>query len=633
MLPTENVMAGPQGEALASYIQAKQAASPIRTFRNMNHTQPPPRTAATQPESALGFQPRNRDAWRVLGRLITLTLILLLPQINQGLNGFFQRISTSASERDRRASQIPAPLHVAGNQLLNSVNRPVLLRGANRSGTEYACINGPRVSDGPSDVQSLQAMRAWGLNAVRVPLNEDCWLGINGVAIGGAVYRIEVKRFVLRILAAKMYPIIDLHISAPGGRKAVSQQSMPDEDHALAFWRSVGRTFGHNDAVIFDLFNEPFPLHNAGSIAAWQCWRNGCVETAEGSLPYRAAGMQSLVNAVRSSGATNVLMLGGVQFSNSLSNWLSFLPKDPLSNLVASQHFYNYSGCDDLACWNTTTARVAARLPVIAGEVGDTDCTISNTARILQFFEQHRISYLAWNWGTNFGCQSLIQGYDGTPTQPYGQWFHDWVLHAIGANIRARPLSTYFNNVGVVADGRQVTCGFDDQSYCYSNNALDSSGLSFGASILFNHSRFSWHTQAGMKDNVVAAGQTVTISPILPGATVLNIIGAATHGPARGTLLLRYSDGTTKSAPVDFSDWTLLRDNAPVEPEPGNTILAKTTFRDKSDGTTQRFATYIYGISIPIDKTRTLVSVRLPILPQAINSPQLHIFALQTARA
>ena len=25
-------------------------------------------------------------------------------------------------------------------------------------------------------------MKAWNINAVRVPLNEDCWLGINGVA-------------------------------------------------------------------------------------------------------------------------------------------------------------------------------------------------------------------------------------------------------------------------------------------------------------------------------------------------------------------------------------------------------------------------------------------------------------------
>ena len=34
-------------------------------------------------------------------------------------------------------------------------------------------------------------MKTWSINAVRVPLNEDCWLGINGVKpqYGGAAYR------------------------------------------------------------------------------------------------------------------------------------------------------------------------------------------------------------------------------------------------------------------------------------------------------------------------------------------------------------------------------------------------------------------------------------------------------------
>ena len=46
-------------------------------------------------------------------------------------------------------------------------------------------------SDGPTDAASIAAMKAWHINAVRVPLNEDCWLGINGVKpqYGGAPYR------------------------------------------------------------------------------------------------------------------------------------------------------------------------------------------------------------------------------------------------------------------------------------------------------------------------------------------------------------------------------------------------------------------------------------------------------------
>src|SRR5207302_263155 len=80
---------------------------------------------------------------------------------------------------------------VVGNRLADSAGRLLMLRGANRSGTEYACIQGWGIFDGPSDDASVQAMASWRLNYVRVPLNEDCWLGIDGVdpAYGGSSYR------------------------------------------------------------------------------------------------------------------------------------------------------------------------------------------------------------------------------------------------------------------------------------------------------------------------------------------------------------------------------------------------------------------------------------------------------------
>ena len=55
--------------------------------------------------------------------------------------------------------------------------------------------------------------------------------------------------------------------------------------------------------------------------------------------------MQSLVNAVRGAGASNVLMLGGVAYSNDLSQWLAHEPTDPLHNLAASWHSYNFNSC------------------------------------------------------------------------------------------------------------------------------------------------------------------------------------------------------------------------------------------------------------------------------------------------
>src|SRR5688572_20796041 len=49
-------------------------------------------------------------------------------------------------------------LHVVGNQIRNGAGQPVRLLGVNRSGTEYACIQGWGIFDGPSDAASLQAI-------------------------------------------------------------------------------------------------------------------------------------------------------------------------------------------------------------------------------------------------------------------------------------------------------------------------------------------------------------------------------------------------------------------------------------------------------------------------------------------
>ena len=96
-------------------------------------------------------------------------------------------------------------LHVSGNRIVNGSNQPVQLRGVNRSGSEYACIKGMGVFDGPVDDASIAAMSSWKINAVRVPLNETCWLGINGVNAGLFGAGLSERRspsYVARLVAA-----------------------------------------------------------------------------------------------------------------------------------------------------------------------------------------------------------------------------------------------------------------------------------------------------------------------------------------------------------------------------------------------------------------------------------------------
>src|SRR3989449_11064651 len=201
---------------------------------------------------------------------------------------------------------------VQGNQLVDSAGRPVRLRGVNRSGTEYACAQGWGFFDGPSDSASVQAIVSWKANAVRVPLNETCWLAINGVAAAysGDNYRRAISDYVALLNRAGMVVILDLHWTAAGTAIALGQAPMPNRDHTPQFWGELGAAYGSNSRVIFDLFNEPFPDNNSDTPEAWRCWREG--GTCSGRS-YQAAGMQELVNAVRRASAKQLNMPGGVQ--------------------------------------------------------------------------------------------------------------------------------------------------------------------------------------------------------------------------------------------------------------------------------------------------------------------------------
>src|SRR5947209_11566273 len=312
-------------------------------------------------------------------------------------------------------------VHVQGNELVDSAGRPVRLRGVNRSGAEYACAQGWGIFDGPSDSASVSAIVSWRTNVVRLPLNETCWLGINGVtpAYAGANYQQAIADYVARLNRAGLVVILDLHWTAADTAKALAQAPMPNRDHTPEFWRQMATAYGHNNAVIFDLFNEPFPDSNADTPEAWRCWRDG--GTCRG-MSFQAAGMQELVNAVRGTGATNVIMLGGVQHAATLSQCIGTKPTEPSTNIAASWHIYNFSWCNTQACWDRDAAPVAQRVPLVLGELGQNDRGSAFVTALMDWMDARQGSYLAWSWDVWGNALDLIANYDGTPTT-YGQTF------------------------------------------------------------------------------------------------------------------------------------------------------------------------------------------------------------------
>jgi hypothetical protein len=327
--------------------------------------------------------------------------------------------------------------------VVNGSNQIVRLHGADRAGSEWTCLYSASLNDHTNQT-SINAMKAWNINAVRVPLNEDCWLGINGVVFGGAKYQAALKAYVTLLTSNGMAVILDLHWAAPGSEQANGQLGMADKAHAPTFWSQVAAAYASkgksdtssNSMVMFDLFNEPF-------ITAWNCWLNGgtCAQDYNGAS-YAVAGMAQLYKAVRGTGAQNVVILGGLGYSSDFSQWVKEVRLIPSgSNIAASWHVYsnnatynnyqyscpnqwnNYSGMCPNALQTAETSNIPAVLsagyPFVVGETEVSyegyQSLLTWWQAMLTWIDNQDQSYLAWDWNT-VAPPCLITNFNGTAT-------------------------------------------------------------------------------------------------------------------------------------------------------------------------------------------------------------------------
>jgi hypothetical protein len=343
----------------------------------------------------------------------------------------------------------PVSVRVQGNHLVSASGATVRLLGVSRSGTEFMCVKGNAIFDGPSDAASIAAIARWHADAVRVPLNEDCWLGINGVnpSWSGAAYQQAIHQYVTNLHAAGLAAVLDLHWGAPGSTLATAQLPMADADHAPAFWSSVAQSFRSDPGVVFDLYNEPFlDSSNAQTPDPWACWRDGCTVNPGNGIgsPWRSAGMQQLVSAVRGAGATQPVLLGGLRWANDLTGWLGHRPGDPAGQTAASFHLYNFNSCVSTTCWDAQIAPVAAAVPVVTGEVGENDCAHGFIDGYMAWADAHGVSYLGWAWNSDFNCNSgpgLVSDYNGTPTG-FGAGLQSHLAAVAGQQVFQGPMIT-----------------------------------------------------------------------------------------------------------------------------------------------------------------------------------------------
>ncbi|TWT89930.1 Endoglucanase A precursor [Pseudobythopirellula maris] len=347
---------------------------------------------------------------------------------------------------------LPPRLKVEGNQIVTATGEPLRLRGVNIAGFEWS-------SDGdrgriPESVRV--AIEEWRVNHIRLPLCQDRWFGqAPEQSDGGQGYREQIGRVVQQCARRGVYLIADLHWSNAGQPgKRIGQHTMPDEG-SLRFWREFATEYANHPAVLFDLYNEPHDV-------SWDVWRHGGEVTeslerfgSDKTQTFQAVGMQILIDAVRHTGAKNICVIGGLDWSYDLTGVIDGDPlDDPTGDgVVYACHAYPFKG-DTVDEWAAKISAAARELPVIVSEFGSdskrrgrwrdgppeapTEVPQNDTgmtdyewnAAMLRTLDELDLPWTAWVLHPNAHPQ-MLSGWDYAPTP--------WFGAVVKASLRGEP--------------------------------------------------------------------------------------------------------------------------------------------------------------------------------------------------
>lgn len=349
----------------------------------------------------------------------------------------------AAAERERQAkarfvpdepenrAKWPKMVKVQGNRLVDPDGKEVWLQGVNAGGMET-------IPNGEQETKStVVAIDEWKANCIRLPINEAHWFGtgVYSKNDGGASFRAAVDKIVRLAANRGAYVVIDLH-----------RFRAPKAEH-VAFWKDCAAHYKNHPAVLFDLFNEPHGI-------SWEVWRDGgwvgeqgkhdesaflSAEEKRKNQGFESVGMQALVDAVRSTGAKNVVIAGGLNWANDLTGIeseaiergekKSYRLTDATGNgIMYAWHTYH---------WHKGWGRippVAAKHPIFLGEVGACPHGIMNfipdnqqedpytfSPDMLGFIQKLRINWTAWCFHPK-AAPCMIKSWDYDPTPYWGEF-------------------------------------------------------------------------------------------------------------------------------------------------------------------------------------------------------------------
>ena len=306
---------------------------------------------------------------------------------------------------------------VDGPQLKTQDGRDLWLQGLSIPSLEWLA-SGEHIEE-----SFAYAICDWKANVIRLPLKHHYWFDtttepFNKRNDGGKRYRELVDKLVDYANERGCYVVLDLHCF-----------KAPTEEH-VAFWRDCAKRYANRPGVLFDLFNEPHGI-------SWNEWLNGGelkdggsatakVETTESQDVDRSVGIQALIDAVRATGAKNVVLVGGLDWAYDDSGVLNgFEPKDANGNgIVYATHVYPWK-----SGWQKAFLDVAAKHPVLLGEVGANNTKMEFedklvdpypwTTDVISCIQKYKLHWTGWCFHPS-ASPCILADWDYTPTPYWG---------------------------------------------------------------------------------------------------------------------------------------------------------------------------------------------------------------------
>jgi len=310
----------------------------------------------------------------------------------------------------------PGGLCTIENKVYTEDGYEFKFRGVNRGQFESNFPNayGQWIMD-PTDTKGgifkpgFDSIAAWGVNTVRLPINQYWWNNNTaGTNTAMGTYRDQVKKIVEGFRARKIKVILDRHT---GDDASATVKPIMATIGTKTFWQTLATEYKNDSSVIFELFNEP------QSAIGWDKWFSGGVVS---NVTY--VGMQELYTTVRSTGANNFVLIGGLDYAYLLDGVLCKESGASCSsreiqgyNIGYVTHIYpqydskravtsyevSKAGTNKVYSWEHYWLFLADKYPVVVTEFGpidETSTSLAETAQIIDIANKRTSGWTAWGF-------------------------------------------------------------------------------------------------------------------------------------------------------------------------------------------------------------------------------------------